>query len=109
MRIFVRYRTDTRDRRCKMYLHRPRKLVLLSTGKTSVPIGKHSKKVVFDPDTTKVLGIVFERARQSLKLADRTDLATELVAKKIIDLARNGERDPDQLYQLVLKEFDGKT
>jgi hypothetical protein len=73
-----------------------------------VPIGLYLKEVVFDPDTTKLLGIVFERTCQSLKLAERTDLATELVAKKIIDLARNGERDPDQLYQRILKEFDGQ-
>jgi hypothetical protein len=39
---------------------------------------------------------------RSLKLADRADLATEIVAKRIIELAKQGERDPDRLCERAL-------
>jgi hypothetical protein len=38
-------------------------------------------------------------------LADRGDLANEVVARKIMDLAKAGERDPERLVEGVLKEF----
>jgi hypothetical protein len=44
---------------------------------------------------------------QSLQLADRTDPLTEVVAKKIIEHARRGERDPRRLREIVLKELNG--
>jgi hypothetical protein len=46
-----------------------------------------------------VLSDAFEAALRELKLVDRTDPATELVAKRIIDLAQRGERDPQRLRQ----------
>jgi len=41
-----------------------------------------------------------------IRLADRGDLTNEIIAKRIIELAKAGERNPDLLCEGVLKEFD---
>lgn len=52
-----------------------------------------------------MLGNVFEEVLQTLGLVDRQDLATEMVAKKLIELAKAGVRDPDRLKALTLQAF----
>lgn len=52
-----------------------------------------------------MLGSVFEEVLQTLGLVDRQDLATEMVAKKLIELAKAGVRDPDRLKALTLQAF----
>jgi hypothetical protein len=59
----------------------------------------------FDPETKRVMGVAFEMVRVALGLADRGDLANEMIAKRIIELAKAGERNPDLLCEGVLKEF----
>jgi hypothetical protein len=61
----------------------------------------------YDPDseTKRVMGLAFEIARVALRLGDRDDLANEIIAKQIIELAKTGERNPDLLCEGVLKEF----
>jgi hypothetical protein len=61
----------------------------------------------FDPETKRVMGVAFEMTRAALRLADRDDPATEMVAKKIIELANARERDADRLCELALKDFRG--
>jgi len=39
------------------------------------------------------MGVAFEMARVALGLADRGDLANEILAKRIIELAKAGERN----------------
>jgi hypothetical protein len=58
-----------------------------------------------DPETKRVMGIAFEMARVALRLAGRGDLANEIIAGRIIELAGAGERDPDLLCEGVLKQF----
>jgi hypothetical protein len=36
---------------------------------------------------------------------DRGDIANELIAKRIIELAKAGERNPDLLCESTVKEF----
>jgi len=45
-----------------------------------------------------ILANVFERVLQKMGLSDREDHATTLVAKKVVELAQQGERDPRRLY-----------
>jgi hypothetical protein len=59
----------------------------------------------FTPEEVTVLVGVFEDALRGLKLVDRSDPAMTLIAKRIIDIARQGERDPDTLRAAVLKSF----
>jgi len=44
-------------------------------------------------------------AMVALRLADRDDLANEVLARRIMDLAKAGERDPERLCEGVLYEF----
>ena len=70
-----------------------------------MPIRPHLDGHKFDPETIRVMGIAFEIALVALKLAYRGDLANEIVAQKIIALAKAGERDPERLCDGVMKEF----
>jgi hypothetical protein len=68
-----------------------------------VPIYRLLKGHVFGPDEIQVLSTAFEGALVELQLVDRTDPATELVAKRIIELAQRGERDPVRLREAAVK------
>jgi hypothetical protein len=60
---------------------------------------------VFAPEEVAMLGKVFEDLLQTLGLVDRKDPMTEMVAKKLIDLANAGIRDPGRLKALTLEAF----
>jgi len=45
-----------------------------------------------DPETKQVLGVAVEMTRVSLGLAD--DFANGIIAKRVIELAKAGERNP---------------
>ena len=66
-------------------------------GAVAMPIHRLLKNHAFGPDEITVLTSAFEDALRRLRLADRADPATEVVAKKIIELAQQGERDPTRL------------
>ena len=70
-----------------------------------MPIRPYLNGIAFDPETIEALGVAFEKALQSLRLVDRTDLATELLAKKMIEVAQQGERDPERLCERTLQGF----
>jgi hypothetical protein len=59
-----------------------------------MPIYKMLEKQTYGPEGISILSAAFEEALRSLGLTDRSDPVTELVAKKIIELANRGERDP---------------
>jgi len=58
----------------------------------------------FDPDTVRLVGAAFDDVCRALA-ADRRDLASRLIARKIIDLARGGERDRARLCGETLAYF----
>jgi hypothetical protein len=58
-----------------------------------VPIQRLLKEAVFDPVEISRLVAAYERTLQLLRPKDRTDAVKELVAKKIIEVARAGESD----------------
>ena len=57
----------------------------------------------FTPEDIKILVGAFEDALRTLELADREDQMTMTVAKLIIEFAKEGERDPARLRDLVVK------
>ena len=57
----------------------------------------------FGPDEIVILTTAFERALKALRLIDRSDPATEIVARKIIQLAGQGVRDPELLLQRTVQ------
>jgi hypothetical protein len=58
-----------------------------------------------DPETKRVMGVAFEMTRVVLRLNDRDDLAVAIIAKKIIELEKAGERNPDLLCEGALKDL----
>ena len=60
---------------------------------------------VFAPEEVVMLGKVFEDVLRIKGLVDRKDPLTELVAKKLVELAVAGMRDPDRLKALTIQAF----
>ena len=59
----------------------------------------------FGPDAIAVLAVALEDALRQLRLVDRNDPAATKVAKKIIELARRGERNPIRLREQAVVSF----
>ena len=72
-----------------------------------MPIYRLLQNHAFGPDEIRVLTTAFEEALQSLRLVDRADPATEMVARKIIELAQQGERDPVRLRERAVRSLSG--
>jgi hypothetical protein len=70
---------------------------VLGALRLSVPIHRLLEPGVFQPEEVAALAHVFDDVLHTLGLVDRTDPVTTLVAKKVIELAQTGERDPDRL------------
>jgi hypothetical protein len=73
----------------------------------AVPIQGLVKTGTFEPEQVAMLGEVLEDVLQTLGLVDRQDPLTEMVARKVIELAQTGERDPVRLKQLTLEALGG--
>src|SRR3954451_14943787 len=58
---------------------------------------------VFEPDDVRMPGLVYEDVLKALGLVDRNDPATELIAKRLIEVAKAGERDPQCLKDLTIE------
>jgi hypothetical protein len=63
----------------------------------------------FDSEDTQLLGAAFEAAWEKLNAAgsalaegSEAALTRELLAKRIIELAKRGERNPDRLVEIAL-------
>jgi hypothetical protein len=52
-----------------------------------------------------MLGKVFEAVLRTLDLVNREDLKAEMVAKKLVELATAGMRDPARLEDLTVQAF----
>jgi hypothetical protein len=73
-----------------------------------MPITQFLDNTDFDPEARRAMGVAFEIARVALGLADRGDLADAFIAKRIIELAKAGERNPDILSERALNEIRGE-
>jgi hypothetical protein len=59
----------------------------------------------FDPDEVVLLVGAFESTLADLGLTNREDRVTMIVAQKIVQLAKDGERDPDRLRDEAIKSL----
>jgi hypothetical protein len=69
-----------------------------------MPITECLHGLRFDPETKRAMGVAFKRTCAAFRV-DETDPVPERVAKKIIELANAGVRDPDQLCKLALNDL----
>ena len=58
---------------------------------------------VFDPEITNAMSVAFDDVCQTLKVNGNVR-EREVIATRIIELARRGERNPAQLRDRVLRE-----
>ncbi len=58
----------------------------------------------FEPDDIKAMSMAFDDVCKTLNLTDGAKAAREVIAERIIELARRGERSPTRLRDRVLKE-----
>ena len=68
-----------------------------------MPITGALQTRAFDPEDIKIITAAFEDALRELKLVDRSDPLTEIVAKRMIEIAEQGERDPHRLKDRTLR------
>jgi hypothetical protein len=59
--------------------------------------------VWFEPEELESLATAFELALRKFELSDRRDPVAVVLAKFIIELAKEGERDPGKLCEGALK------
>jgi hypothetical protein len=51
----------------------------------------------FDDETTRLMGEAFDAARASLQDRGQPEFVYEIIARRIIEAAKKGERDPTRL------------
>jgi hypothetical protein len=68
-----------------------------------MPITPFLRGQAFDPETVEVISIAFRYACERLGLHDNNDPLNGLVAKRVIELAQTGERNPITLYMLAVR------
>ena len=61
----------------------------------------------FDDRAVKAMAVAYEAVLLDLKLIDRDDALTEIIANKIIECAATGERDADRLRGVTLQHIRG--
>jgi hypothetical protein len=70
-----------------------------------MPIRSHLNGQRFDSETMRLMGLAYETTLISLRRVDRGDIANNVVAQKLIELAKAGERDPERLCESVLQQW----
>jgi hypothetical protein len=63
------------------------------------------QNTVFEPKDIERLVAAYELTLRALRLKDRDDPITQLVAEKIIAIGRLGIEDPAEISKLALKEL----
>ena len=61
------------------------------------------RREVFEPEDLRLLAIVYEDIVKALGVIDRKAPVGELIARKLIELAKAGERDPESLKELTIE------
>jgi hypothetical protein len=67
-----------------------------------MPLTPYLKGAVFDPKAIEAMSAAFNAVCDSLQLINRDDPLTQIIARKVVELAGTGERDPERLCDLVL-------
>ena len=68
---------------------------------SSIPI----QNVAFGDTATSAMGEAFDKACKSLRSFGTACTVREIIAKRIVAVARNGERDPARLHEQALIPF----
>jgi aryl-alcohol dehydrogenase-like predicted oxidoreductase len=67
------------------------------------------QEVAFDPEDIKAITAAHELALKKLQVTDRKSAMAFLVAKAVIQIAADGERDPQRLSDRVIRVLRDRT
>jgi len=70
-----------------------------------VAIHRLLQQAAYSPEEVRILASAYEDCLSKLNIADSTDPMAETVAKKIIEAARSGIRNPARLVERALAEL----
>jgi hypothetical protein len=70
-----------------------------------MPIYRLLQNVPMGPEDIRRLTTAYEQTLRTIGLVDRNDPIAEMIAKKIIEIAQTGVKDPAQLSALAIKEI----
>ena len=70
-----------------------------------MPIRPFLADQAFDPEVITAMSLALQRACDALRLKAIDDIATRLIAEKLIELAQRGIRDPDTLASMLLEDL----
>jgi hypothetical protein len=62
-------------------------------------------KGAFDPSAIAAMEIAYNDVLERLRLARRDDTVTQMIARKVIEVAGAGEHDPARIRDLTLLAF----
>jgi hypothetical protein len=68
-----------------------------------MPITSFLHRENFDPETIRVMGVAFEMTCLALRIVHADERAYQLIANKIVTLARAGVLHPDLLCERALE------
>lgn len=68
-------------------------------------IYKLLKDSPLEPELIRRLEAAYEKTLRTIGLVDRDDPITEMVGRKIIEIAQTGVQDPAQLSAMALREI----
>jgi len=74
--------------------------------KVRAPITAFLRGQAFDPETIQAITNALVMTCEALGLSNRDDAMTQLVAEKIIELAKHGLKNPTELHLAAIKEFN---
>ena len=60
----------------------------------------------FHPEAVERLTTAYEAALKVMRLTNRDDPITQIIAQRIIEIAQTGVHDPAKLCAAALKDFD---
>ena len=70
-----------------------------------MPIHRFLQNMPMGPEEISRLTTAYEQALQGIGLVDRDDPLSEMVAKKVIQIAKSGVRDPTDIAALSIMEL----
>ena len=70
-----------------------------------MPINRLLRDSKLGPEKIERLNRAFAHALDSMSLVDRNDPLTELIAKQIIEVGADGDRDPTEIAEIACKQL----
>ena len=67
-----------------------------------MPIRPFLKDATFDPEHVKAMGQAFDSIIRELRDRGKSRVVREVIAERIVAIAKTGERDPDKLCELAM-------